>query len=126
MILGIGTDIVDIRRIERLLNDRFIARCFTPAEQAYANTKSDEAVRLNVYAKRYAAKEACAKALGCGIGKKAGLLEIECVPDKTGAPQLQLAGSALETLKAKNENANLHISLSDEPPYALAFVVISV
>ncbi len=124
MIIGIGTDITDISRIEKLLDDKFIARCFTQGEQDYAEKKRPGGGHIAVYARRFAAKEACAKALGCGIGEKAGLKDIEVITDEAGCPRLVLHGAALKTLQTKSDKASIHLSLSDEPPYALAFVVI--
>ena len=124
MILGIGTDITDIRRIEKFLDDRFIKRCFTEAEQQYCESKRPGGTHINAYARRFAAKEATAKALGCGIGAKAALLEIEVTNDKNGKPNLTLHGAALKTLQALGKSPTTHLSLSDEPPMALAFVVI--
>jgi len=124
MILGIGTDITDINRIEKLLDDRFIKRCFTANEQKYCESKRPGGTHINAYARRFAAKEATAKALGCGIGAKAGLLEIEVTSNKDGKPHLTLHGNAQKTLQSLGKNPTPHLSLSDEPPIALAFVVI--
>lgn len=125
MIYGIGTDIVDIRRIESLLNNKFIARCFTDAEQIRASDIKDARKRIAYYAKRYAAKEACAKALGCGIGSGAGLKDIECLNNENGAPVLMLYGAALKTCQTLAPDTKPLISLSDERDYAIAYVVIS-
>ena len=86
MIVGVGTDIVDIRRIENLLNERFISRCFTDSERDYCESKRSGGGHIAAYARRFAAKEACAKALGCGIGAKAGLQDIEVDHDDGGKP----------------------------------------
>ena len=128
MILGIGTDITDIKRIKKLLGAQMIKRCFTPSEQEYATKKSTDKGKVSSYAKRFAAKEACAKALGCGIGKGARFDEIECIHNASGMPKLVLHGAARQTLNAMTPpgmTANLHLSLSDEKNYALAFVTIS-
>lgn len=124
MITGIGTDITDINRIEKLLNDRFITRCFTKAEQKYCESKRSGGGHIAAYARRFAAKEATAKALGCGIGAKAGLLEIEITHDENGKPHLTLHGNAQKTLQSLGQAPTAHLSLSDEPPMALAFVII--
>lgn len=128
MILGIGADIVDIRRIERLLKRqraRFETRTFTEAEQKTARRRKAGAAAA--YAKRFAAKEACAKALGCGIGAGAGLTEIEVENDARGAPVIRLSGAAKKTLASltpRGMKARALVTLADEPPYALAWVMI--
>lgn len=119
MILGIGTDLVDINRISETLDkhgQRFKDRCFTAYEQ---KAGSDNAA---FYAKRFAAKEACAKALRCGFVDGMSMAEIGVESDENGAPFLVLSGKAQERLSAIGGKA--HLSLSDEPPYAQAFVVI--
>ncbi len=124
MILGIGTDLVDIRRIEGMLErhgERFIKRCFTAHERE--NSKDDPAF----YAKRFAAKEACVKALGTGFIEGMSLRDIGARSDENGRPYLVLTGKAQEFLSSmvdQNQEARLHLSLSDEPPYAQAFVII--
>lgn len=129
MILGIGSDIVDIRRIERLLErygPRFAARVFSPEEQALCEGRG--AGRAAAYAKRFAAKEACAKALGTGIRGAVGLTTIAVENDGNGAPALRLSGGAqarLAALTPSGMQAAVHLSLSDEPPLAQAFVVLS-
>ncbi|MDH5722232.1 MAG: holo-ACP synthase [Alphaproteobacteria bacterium] len=130
MILGIGNDIVDIRRIEKAFErhgERFIERCFTPHEQKKAKRRESAGTQHDVYAKRFAAKEACAKALGTGFAKNIVLKDIGVVENEEGRPFLELSGGALEQLVAitpKGKKAVLHLSLSDEPPMAQAFVVI--
>jgi len=127
MIIGTGIDMVDIRRIEQLLADsgeRFIARVFTKGEQATCGARKECAAS---YAKRFAAKEACAKALGCGIGADALFTEIEVTNDERGAPHIILHGSALarlNTLTPMGYNAKIFLALSDEAPYAIAHVII--
>ena len=128
MILGIGTDIVDARRIGRSIDrfgDRFIGRVFTDAERAAADARADPAL---YYAKRFAAKEAVYKAL-CGAGVDGlGWRDAEISNLAGGAPDLLLTGrckTALERLTPDGYNAAVSLSLSDEPPYAVAFVVIS-
>jgi holo-[acyl-carrier protein] synthase len=127
VIIGTGIDIVDITRIEKLLaqqGKRFIARTFTPKEQRTCEARAE---RASAYAKRFAAKEACAKALGCGIGKDALFTEIEVNNDKRGAPSLTLRGAALSRLKAitpKGKKAVIFLALTDEYPYANAQVII--
>lgn len=129
MILGIGNDVVDIERIRAAIERHgqgFIDRCFTKIEQDKANSRSNEDARIATYAKRFAAKEACAKALRTGIGE-AGFKDIEVMNDDKGAPSIHLTGGAkahLEEMTPKGAHAIIHLSLSDEPPYAQAFVVI--
>jgi holo-[acyl-carrier protein] synthase len=129
MILGIGTDIIDIRRIERVLKrhgTRFLKRVFTEEERAYAESRPrNYAAAL---AKRFAAKEACAKALGTGLGQGVSWQDIGVVRQKFGPPSLTLKGKAakhLARLTPAGHSAGVHVSLTDDYPQALAFVVIS-
>lgn len=129
MILGIGTDIVDERRISRLMarfGDRFLDRIFTDAERAEALSRGHAAGLY--FAKRFAAKEAVYKALsGSGVDGM-GWRDAETTNLAGGAPKLLLTGgckTALERLAPDGYNAAASLSLSDEPPYAVAFVVIS-
>ena len=128
MILGIGTDIVDERRISRLMarfGDRFLERIFTDAERATAELRGHAGL---YFAKRFAAKEAVYKALsGAGVDGM-GWRDAETTNLAGGAPKLLLTGrckTALERLTPEGYNAAANLSISDEPPYALAFVVIS-
>lgn len=133
MIIGIGTDIVNIERIRGVLDDhgaRFTERCFTAEESAYvaARAGDDPALAAAGYAKRWAAKEACAKALGLGIRDHIHLKDIAVVNDSMGKPALMLSGGAKERLTRltpEGMTVDVHVSLSDEPPHALAFVIIS-
>ncbi len=127
MIIGIGTDICDIRRIENSLNkfgDRFVQKIFTVAEREYCESRSNKAA---YYAKRFAAKEAVAKALA---GEATGALswqDVEIYNQPSGRPRIRLHGGAmqrLETLLPDGHRGILHLSLSDDPPYAIAFVTI--
>ena len=127
MILGIGSDLCDIRRIERSLarfGERFTHRVFTSGERA----KSDRrAARAGSYARRFAAKEACAKALGTGMRRGVFWRDMEVVNLPGGQPTLRLAGGALARLNAMTppgHEAVIHVSLTDDPPLAQAFVVI--
>src|SRR5262244_2724926 len=128
MILGIGTDLVDIRRIEQTIarhGDRFINRIYTEAERARAERKAN---RVDTYAKRFAAKEACAKALGTGFRRGVFFRDIGVVNLPSGKPTLQLAGGALERLQAitpEGYKAEIDIALTDEWPIAQALVIIS-
>ena len=129
MILGIGTDIVDVRRIKRLMkrfDDRFLNRVFTDAERAGAMSRGRLADLY--FAKSFAAKEAVYKALsGSGVDGM-GWRDVETTNLAGGAPKLLLTGlckTALERLAPEGYKAAVSLSLSDEPPYAVAFVVIS-
>lgn len=130
MIIGIGCDIIDIRRIEKLLEtsgEKFIARTFTPIEQKLANTRANGGLTAAAYAKRYAAKEACAKALGTAIRGGITFLDFETSNEENGKPVLTLSGEAANTLQRlvpEGKTAIMHLSLSDDMPYAQAFVTI--
>ncbi len=130
MILGIGNDIVDISRIENLLarfGQRFKNRCFTPEEIARAESRNEPGDVAATYAKRFAAKEACAKALGTGISEGVAFRDIAVINYPEGKPEIRLGGQALQRLKTitpPGHEAAIHLSLSDEPPLAQAFVVI--
>lgn len=127
MILGIGSDLADIRRIERTLSrfgDRFVQRCFTEVEQAKSERRRDRAAS---YAKRWAAKEACSKALGTGLRMGVAWREMGVVNLPSGQPTLHLSGGAAERLAAltpEGMTARLHLTMTDDAPYAQAFVVI--
>lgn len=130
MIIGVGTDIVDIRRIEKMLADypdRFIQRTFTEEEQATANARKEGGLRAATYARRFAAKEACAKALGTAIRDGILFTDFSLSNDNMGKPCLSLNNKALEVLRSlipAGKAPKIHVSLSDDPPYALAFVTI--
>ena len=126
MILGVGTDIVDARRISKSIerfSDKFTGRIFTIAERAAAATGQPKAY----FAKRFAAKEAVFKALsGAGVSGL-GWQQAETLSLPNGAPVMALTGqckTALEALTPDGYKAQISISLSDEPPYALAFIII--
>jgi holo-[acyl-carrier protein] synthase len=128
MIIGVGTDLIDIRRIERTLarfGERFLERVFTAAERARAETRFDRAA---AYAKRYAAKEACAKALGTGFRHGVYWRDIGVLNRPGGQPILLLSGGAarrLEALTPPGMRAHIDVSLSDELPLGQAVVIIS-
>ena len=130
MIIGIGSDLLDIRRIEKLLDDqgeRFIERCFTEEEVVKAERRCGAGLHIASYAKRFAAKEACAKALGTGFQDGVAMKDIGVVNSSHGQPELVLTGRAQEKLEAlmpENMRPCLHLSLSDEPPMVIAHVVI--
>lgn len=128
MIIGIGTDLVDIRRIEKTIarfGERFLDRIFTPKERARAERRSQ---RVATYAKRFAAKEACAKALGTGFRKGVFFRDIGVVNLPSGQPTLHLtAGAAkrLADLTPPGFACRIDLALTDDWPIAQAFVVIS-
>ena len=127
MILGIGSDLLDIRRLERTLSrhgGRFIERVFTQTEQARAEARKD---RVASYAKRFAAKEACAKALGTGIAKGVFWRDMGVVNLDDGCPKLLLSGGAarrLAEMLPPGHEGVVHLSITDDYPLAQAFVVI--
>ncbi len=127
MIVGVGADLCDIRRIQESLDrfgDRFKRRCFTELERTRSDRKPDAAWS---YAKRFAAKEACAKALGTGMRRDVYWKDMGVVNRPSGQPTLSLTGPAadhLRRLTPPGHEAVIHLTLSDEHPYALAFVVI--
>lgn len=129
MIVGVGADLCDIRRIQQSLDrfgDRFKQRVFTGIERARSDRKPDAAWS---YAKRFAAKEACAKALGTGMRADVYWRDMGVVNLPSGRPTLALTGHAAERLARMTpvgHEAKIHLTLSDEHPYALAFVVIEV
>jgi holo-[acyl-carrier protein] synthase len=122
MILGIGTDLANIERIARTLErfgDRFRNRVFTPVEQAKAERRADVA---GTYAKRWAAKEACSKALGTGLRMDMAVTNLP-----TGQPVMQVTGWAatrLAEMTPPGHEAIIHVTLTDDHPWAQAFVVI--
>jgi len=127
MILGIGSDLCDIRRIEKSITrfgDRFIHRIFTEGERARSDRR---AARFPSYARRFAAKEACAKALGTGLSQGVFWRDMEVVNLPSGRPTMRLSGGALDRLREMTPEAHeavIHVSLTDDPPLAQAFVVI--
>ena len=125
MIVGIGTDIIDTRRIEKVINkygSKFKNRCFSTNEIKRSENKLNT---INSYAKRYAAKEACAKALGTGLARGIYWKDIEVINDKFGKPFIHLHNNALERLKKiTKKKCNIEISLTDEKYYAIANVII--
>jgi holo-[acyl-carrier protein] synthase len=127
MIIGIGSDLCDIRRIERSLGrfgDRFRHRVFTEGEQRRSDGKATMAAS---YAKRFAAKEACSKALGTGMRQGVFWRDMEVVNLRSGQPTMRLTGGALRRLQMllpEDYEAVIHVSLTDDMPLAQAFVVI--
>ena len=128
MILGIGSDLVDIRRIEKTLDrfgDRFINRCFTQTERIKSNSRY---LRAASYAKRYAAKEACSKALATGFRKGVFWRDMGVINLPSGKPTFQLTGGALKRLNEilpEGMEAQIDLTITDEHPIAEATVVIS-
>ena len=128
MIIGIGNDLIDIRRIERTLErfgDRFIERIFTATERARSERRAGRAAS---YAKRFAAKEACSKALGTGFRAGVFWRDLGVVNLHSGKPTLHLTGGAAERLAAlvpAGMTAQLDLTMTDEPPMAHAMVIIS-
>jgi holo-[acyl-carrier protein] synthase len=127
VIVGIGSDLCDIRRIEASLQrfgERFTRRVFTETERTRSERKPD---RPSSYAKRFAAKEACSKALGTGFSRGVFLSDIGVVNLPGGKPTLALTGGAAERLAAMipaGSKAVIHVTLTDDHPYAQAFVII--
>ncbi|WP_027134034.1 holo-ACP synthase [Geminicoccus roseus] len=128
MILGLGSDLIDIRRIERVLlryGDRFARRCFTPVEREAADRRLR---RAETYAKRYAAKEAVAKALGTGLAQGISWQEIGVENLPGGKPVVRLSGRAARRLAEMTPPgmvAQVELTLTDEPPLAQAMALIS-
>jgi holo-[acyl-carrier protein] synthase len=127
VILGIGSDLCDIRRIEKTLErsgERFTHRLFTDAERSRADSRAN---RASTYAKRFAAKEACAKALGTGIRRGVFWRDMGVVNHRSGRPTMELTGGAADRLASLLPAGHLpviHLTITDEYPYAQAFVVI--
>jgi holo-[acyl-carrier protein] synthase len=127
MILGIGNDLANIERIGRTIDRfgaRFLDRVFTPVEQALAERRS---ARVETYAKRWAAKEACSKALGTGLRMGIRWRDMGVVNRGSGQPTMVLSGWAEERLRAMTppgHRAVVHVTLTDDHPWAMAVVVI--
>ena len=127
MIIGIGSDLCDIRRIEKSLErfgDRFTNKVFTDIERTRSERKPD---RASSYAKRFAAKEACSKALGTGLKRGVHLAGMGVVNLPSGKPTMALTGGAaaqLASMVPAGMTPVIHLSLTDDHPYAQAFVII--
>ena len=127
MIIGIGSDLIDIRRIEKSLErhgQRFVQRIYTEVEQAKSERR---AARAASYAKRFAAKEACAKALGTGMAEGVFWRDMGVINLPSGAPTMALTGGAaarLEKILPKGHRALIHLTITDDFPLAQAFVII--
>ena len=128
MILGVGNDLIDIRRIEKTLErygERFIARVFTDVERKKSDGRRQRAAS---YAKRFAAKEACAKALGTGFRNGVFFRDMGVINLPSGRPTMELTGGALARLRAitpPGHDVMIDVSLTDEGPTAQAIVIIS-
>ena len=128
MIIGIGQDICDVKRIESTINrfgDRFKNRIFTEGEINKCECRSNS---IDSYARRFAAKEACSKALGTGFRKGVFYKDIEVVNLKSGKPTIKLNGGALDQYRLitlNHKDALIEISLTDDKKLALAIVIIS-
>jgi len=128
MILGVGNDMIDIRRIETTLEkygDRFVSRVFTDIEKSKSDRRTQRAAS---YAKRFAAKEACSKALGTGFRKGVFWRDLGVVNLPSGRPTMVLTGGAaqhLETLVPEGHRPDIHLTITDDFPYAQAIVIIS-
>ena len=127
MIIGIGNDMVDIRRVEQTLEkfgDRFRDRIFTEIEKKKSDNRAQRAAS---YAKRFAAKEACSKALGTGFNKGVFWKDMGVVNEPSGRPTMILTGGALkqlERLVPAGMSPKVHLTITDDFPYAQAFVII--
>ncbi|MEO0383113.1 MAG: holo-ACP synthase [Pseudomonadota bacterium] len=127
MIIGLGSDLCDIRRVEQTLErfgERFTQRVFTPLEQAKSDRRKQRAAS---YAKRFAAKEACAKALGTGLRNGVFWRDMGVENLRSGAPTMVLTGGAkdqLQRLVPEGHTPVIHLSITDDFPYAQAFVII--
>tara|TARA_Y100001970_G_scaffold240042_1_gene302483 strand:+ start:4389 stop:4775 length:387 start_codon:yes stop_codon:yes gene_type:complete len=125
MIIGMGIDIIDSRRIKKVISkygDKFKKRCFLANEIKRSNNKFNS---INSYAKRYAAKEACSKALGTGLAKGIFWKDIEILNDNLGKPYIKLHKNALNRIKMiSKKKYKIEVSLSDEKNYAIANVII--
>jgi holo-[acyl-carrier protein] synthase len=128
MIIGLGSDMVDVRRIARTIErhgERFLARIYTAKERAKAENR---VTKVETYAKRFAAKEACSKALGTGFRSGVFWRDMGVVNLASGRPTMELTGGALKRLQAITPagcEAKIDISLTDEGPTAQAIVIIS-
>jgi holo-[acyl-carrier protein] synthase len=127
MIIGMGSDLIDIRRVEKSIarfGDRFTHRCFTEIERRKSDGRK---MRAASYAKRFAAKEACSKALGTGLAQGVFWRDMGVVNLPSGKPTMALtngAGERLKSLLPPGHEAVIHLTITDEFPYAQAFVVI--
>lgn len=129
MIIGMGSDLTDIRRVEETIarfGERFLVRCFTATERRKSDRRAERAAS---YAKRFAAKEACAKALGTGFRQGVFWRDMGVVNLPSGQPTLQLSGGAaarLAQITPSGHKAAIHLTMTDDHPWAQAIVLITV
>ena len=128
MIIGLGSDLCDIRRVQRVLDrhgERFLARVFTEVERGRALRRT-ETLRAGTLAKRFAAKEACAKALGTGITDRVRWTHIEILADQSGRLELHLSEGALRRARrlAGNQSVKAHLSMTQDRGFVMAFVLL--
>lgn len=127
MIIGIGSDLIDIRRVEKSIERfgaRFTERCFTDIERVKSEGRKNKAAS---YAKRFAAKEACSKALGTGLAQGVFWRDMGVVNLPSGKPTMHLTGGAahrLASMLPENHRAAIHLTITDDFPLAQAFVII--
>jgi holo-[acyl-carrier protein] synthase len=127
LIIGIGSDLIDIRRVEKTLerhDERFTQRCFTEIERVKSNRRRNRAAS---YAKRFAAKEACAKALGTGLSQGVFWRDMGVVNLPSGKPTMALTGGAAERLAVltpPGRKTEIHLTITDDFPLAQAFVIL--
>ena len=127
MIIGIGSDLIDIRRVEKSIErfgERFTERCFTAIERRKSDGRKNRAAS---YAKRFAAKEACSKALGTGLAQGVFWRDMGVVNLPSGKPTMQLTGGAADRLASmlpEGQKAVIHLTITDDFPLAQAFVII--
>jgi holo-[acyl-carrier protein] synthase len=130
MIIGTGSDLIDIRRVEKVMaryEERFIRRCFTETERRKAESRRPGGLHIATYAKRFAAKEACSKALGTGFNQGVYMKDIGVVNTPGGKPTLELTGGAkkrLESMMPKGMKPLIHVTITDEHPLAHVLVII--
>ena len=130
MIIGTGSDLIDIRRVEKVMarfEDRFIRRCFTETERRKAESRRAGGLHIATYAKRFAAKEACSKALGTGFNHGVYMKDIGVINTPAGKPTLELTGGAkkrLDALIPKGMKPVIHVTITDEAPIAHVLVII--
>jgi holo-[acyl-carrier protein] synthase len=130
MIIGVGIDIVEIKRIAKAIDtfgDRFKKRVFTENEIASANQKNHPATQISHYSKRFAAKEAFSKAIGLGIGRGINFTDIEIINDNNGKPKIKLSNKIKQFLQKhlNQNNFKIDLSMTDEREIAQAIVIIS-
>lgn len=127
MIIGLGSDLIDIRRVETSIErfgDRFTHRCFTDIEREKSDRRKNRAAS---YAKRFAAKEACSKALGTGLAQGVFWKDMGVINLPSGKPTMRLtngAGERLQSMLPAGHEAVIHLTITDDFPYAQAFVII--